>query len=234
MKLVELMESQDLQELGVWQGIKGAAKSIGQGIARAPSQFAAAKSTAAGQEKAKAIEKDLKNRFLMLAGGSGSRKFSDLEAFLDQFNLDKSGLTDPTGSGTDLDDLQLNQLLNQAVRKNFTRIVAAQQGQYIPVPTQSAGTSASQTATPAAAAQQQGQAAQTAQAAQAAQQSGQQSAQTASKPTAATMPTTATAPSAPSQVRSAALAQIRQSIQGLSSQDQRRLLAYLSQQMTPE
>ena len=232
MKLVELMESQDLQELGIWQGIKGAAKSIGQGIARAPSQFAAAKSTAAGQQKAKAIEKDLKNRFLMLSGGSGSRKFSDLESFLDQFNLDKSGLTDPTGSGSDLDDLQLNQLLNQAVRKNFTRIIAAQQGQYIPVPTQSAG--ASQPATPAAAAQQSGQATQTSQAAQAAQQSGQQAAQTASAPTTTTMPTTATTPSAPSQVRSAALAQIRQSIQGLSPQDQRRLLAYLSNQMTPE
>ncbi len=230
MKLVELMESQQLEELGIWKGLKGAAQSIGRGIAAAPSAYSAARSTAAGQDKAKRIEKDLKNRFLMLAGGTGSKNFDDLSNFLDQFNFDKSGLVDPTGSGSDLDDLQLNQVLNQAVRKNFSRIIAAQQGQAVPIPTQTAGTAPSGNA-PAATAQQSGVATQTSQATQAAQQSGQQSAQTASVPTATTMPTTATTPTAPSSVRSNALAQIRQSIQGLSIQDQRRLAAYLKNQV---
>lgn len=230
MKLQEIMESQDLQELGIWQGIKGAAKSIGQGIAGAPSQFAAARSTAAGQQKAKAIEKELKNRFLMLAGGSNSRNFVDLQNYLNQYTppFDLSGISDPTGVGADLSDQQLNQLLNQAVRKNFSRILAAQQGIATPVPTQSP----TQAAAPSATAQQAGVAAQASQAATSAQQSGQQAAQTASAPTATTMPTTATTATAPSQVRSTALAQIRQSIQGLSLQDQRRLLSYLTNQTT--
>ena len=112
MKLTDLMESQELLELGILDRFTKAGKA-----------------RLAGADKAAKIFTNLKAQYFNLVGGSRSNvsTLTDLQNFMTGHGLDVSKLP-PVSDPARLTSADINNSLKAVVAQNYSRIIAAQRG----------------------------------------------------------------------------------------------------------
>lgn len=115
MKLTDLMESQELLELGILDRFTKAGKAA-----------------SAGADKAAKIFTNLKAQYFNLVGGSGSSTstLTDLQNFMTGHGLDVSKLP-PVSDPARLTSADIDNSLKAVVAQNYSRIIAAQRGDYV-------------------------------------------------------------------------------------------------------
>lgn len=133
MKFNDFLNEAQLDELGLVKGIGSALKGLKAGGLRGASAgYKSAKLRSKGTAHASRIVNNIKSEFEQIIGGGGSASYQDLVNFLEELGLSElESIPNPAGAN-ELNSLQIDKIINDAVKKNYPRIVAAQKGRSLP------------------------------------------------------------------------------------------------------
>jgi hypothetical protein len=137
MKITSILNESQINELGILKNLKGAVRG-------AVSGYQAGKLKRKGKTHSARIVNNLRSEFHRLVGGGTEPTYQNLINFLSGHGLSElETIPDPTNTrsttrnptveavGNQLSAVQIDNIIRAAVRKNYSRIVAAQQGRQL-------------------------------------------------------------------------------------------------------
>lgn len=129
MKFNDLLTEEQIDELGIFKNI---GKALKGGVQGAVAGYKSSKLRQKGAEHAERIVNNIKSEFEQMVGGGLEPTYQNLIDFLEELGLSElETIPNPaptTEAVGDLNSLQIDRIIRDAVKKNYARIVAAQKG----------------------------------------------------------------------------------------------------------